>query len=146
MGLGQYRRMVQPFLNWILVCDENLKISRKVCNASQTFVGPDRSVIFSWSLAATEDGQPYFILRTPPAVGVNGSVTLSLPDGGKLVSVAIKGCSSSLCIAYQPAGPRLRNAVQRRLEVIISYSTEPSSPAVKIYAPLDGLIDALAAI
>lgn len=144
--LGQYRRMVQPFPNWILVCDENLKINRKVCNASQTFVGADKSIVFSWSLAATEDGQPYFILRAPPAVGANSTITLGIPDGGTLVSVAVRGCSESLCLAYQPAGPRLRNAVQKRLSVTISYTTTQSPSPVTISAPLEGLFDALAAI
>ena len=34
--LGQYRRIFQPFPNWTLICDENLKTRQVVCNVSQT--------------------------------------------------------------------------------------------------------------
>ncbi len=146
VALGQYRRIIQPFPNWILVCDENLKAKQKICNVSQTFVGPDKAVVFSWSLAATQTGQPYFILRAPPSVGARGTLTLALPDGGTPVHLSISQCSDSLCLAYQPAGRRFRSAAEKRLLVTITYTTENNPTPVTIAAPLYGLVDALAAI
>ena len=33
--LGDYQRTIRPFENWTLICDENLKARKKVCNVSQ---------------------------------------------------------------------------------------------------------------
>lgn len=33
--LGDYQRTIRPFDNWTLICDENLKARKKVCNVSQ---------------------------------------------------------------------------------------------------------------
>lgn len=90
--LGQYRRVIRPFNNWTLVCDENLDKKQKVCNVSQSIIGPSGGIVFSWSLAGTDNGQPIFILRAPVSVGVNALITLDLGEGGKVIPSSVTGC------------------------------------------------------
>lgn len=146
--LGQYRRVMQPFPNWTLICDENLKKRQKVCNISQSIVDGHGNTAFSWSLAAAEDGRPFFILRVPAGVGREGSIVMRLADKGGDVSVAIEGCDTRVCVGYQQVGPRLRAAVGRGGPVGISYTagTPAGSVEVSFFAPLAGLNEALSAI
>jgi len=143
---GQYRRVTQPFPNWTLICDENLARKQKVCNISQTIIDSRGEVSFSWSLAASDDGRPFFILRTPPSVGDKGVITLDLPDKGAEVSVAVDGCNPVVCIAYQQVGPRLRTLISKGGAVGISIKATDGTGKVSFLAPLDGLNAALAAI
>lgn len=144
--LGKYRRVVQPFPNWTLICDENLAKKQKVCNISQTIVDSGGVNVFSWSLAANENGQPILILRTPPSVGEGATVKLDFSDGGPAVPVVIQGCTAQVCLAYQPVAERLRAAVAKGLVVEISYASGSPRTAISFRAPLDGLASALAAI
>lgn len=144
--LGQYRRIMQPFMNWTLICDENLKKKQKVCNISQSIVDRQGAAAFSWSLAAAEDGRPFFILRVPSWVGKTGSIRIKLADKGADVSVPIEGCDARVCLAYQQVGPRLRAAVAKGGLAIISYDDGDLSRSVSFSAPLEGLSEALAAI
>lgn len=36
--LGEFRRMIQPFKNWTLICDESLKSKRRVCKIGRAHV------------------------------------------------------------------------------------------------------------
>lgn len=147
--LGQYRRMIQPFRNWTLICDENLKVEKRVCNVSQTIVDAAGAAAFSWSLAATQAGDPLMILRAPPTVGAGNTIELSFDDGQAPVQVSVSGCNETVCIAYLPVGPRMRGYVGKKAVAEISYVRTPAQgPPVKVAlrAPLDGLSDALAAI
>lgn len=143
---GQYRRVTRPFPNWTLICDENLARKQKVCNISQTIIDGRGEVTFSWSLAAADDGRPFFILRAPPSIGNKGVITLELPDKGAAVAIAVDGCNPAVCIAYQQVGPRLRAAVHKGGAVGISIQGADGSAKISFQAPLDGLKDALAAI
>ncbi|ENN86543.1 hypothetical protein RHSP_64232 [Rhizobium freirei PRF 81] len=143
---GQYRRITQPFQNWTLICDENLVKKQKVCNITQTVVNAAGTTVFSWSLAASQDGQPFFILRTPPTVGQGRTIQLDLRDGGSVVAVPVKGCDATVCIAYQLVGPRLRAAVEKGLAVQVSYAAGSPPDTVSFRAPFQGLANALAAI
>lgn len=146
--MGQYLRVSRPFPNWMLICDENLLKKQRVCNVSQTIVDGAGSNVFSWSLAATEDGKPFFILRVPLAVGEGGDIALDLADGGSVVHVPVKGCNAQICIAYQSVGPRLREAVAKARVVSVSFSgvTAGGVSNVTLSAPLEGLASALEAI
>ncbi|ACL62632.1 invasion associated locus B family protein [Methylobacterium nodulans] len=144
--LGQYRRVIRPFPNWTLICDENLEKKQKVCNISQTIVGPDGATVFSWSLAATLEGQPFFILRIPPGVGPNATLGLDLADGAPPITVPIKGCDAKICIAYLPVGQRLRTAAAKGGPVQVSYASDSLPNAVSFRAPLAGLTAALSVI
>jgi hypothetical protein len=80
--IGKYRRIIQPFEDWTLVCDENLKAMRRVCNVTQSVVDQRGGLVFSWSLAATTQGVPIVIVRTPASVGKGTAVSLT-PAGAK---------------------------------------------------------------
>lgn len=147
--LGRYRRMIQPFPNWTLICDENLEKKQKVCNISQTIIDSMGVTAFSWSLAASEDGKPFLILRTPPGVGVGKPVRLVFADAAAPISASTGGCDEKLCVAYLPVGPRLRLNIAKGATAEVSYEvTAAAGPArvVSLRAPLDGLAAALAAI
>lgn len=77
--IGMYRRLIRPFENWTLICDENLKSKQRICNVSQLVVDKAGNTVFSWSLAATAQGKPVMILRVPPPrrEKVRSSVCLS---------------------------------------------------------------------
>lgn len=143
--LGQYLRIARPFENWTLICDENLAKKQRVCNVSQTIVDASGASVFSWSLAAAEDGKPLFILRVPPVVGEGDSITLDLADGGGVVQVPVKGCNTQICLAYQPVGPRFKAAVAKARTVQVSFGRgrDGSPGGVTLSAPLAGLSSAL---
>jgi len=144
--LGQYRRVIRPFTNWTLVCDENLDRKRKICNISQSILGPSGDTVFSWSLAASEDGKPFFILRAPMSIGPQASIALDPGDGGKTISVAVSGCNETVCIAYLPVSDRLRQAAAKGGTVDISYVAKDRPTSAPFRAPLDGLAAALSVI
>lgn len=143
--LGSYRRIIHPFENWTLICDENLQAKRKVCNISQSFVDGAGVMVFSWSLAANEDGKPFVILRAPTAVGAGNSISLTFAGRSQPVNVKLEACDTSVCVGYLPVGPILRQQIGKNTTVGISYST-PSSPTISVNAPLKGLATALSAI
>lgn len=145
--LGQYLRTIRPFPNWTLICDENRVKKRKVCNISQEILGPSGATVFSWSLAAMDDGRPVMILRTPASAG-SGTVALDLRDGQPSVTVPVYGCNERLCIAYLTLDSRLRAAIEAERVIGITYDLKENGAArhESFRAPLAGLTQALAAI
>ena len=141
-SLGQIRRTTQPFPNWTLICDENLKAHTKVCNVTQSFVDAAGATAFSWSLAATEGGKPLFILRAPANVGVDATIDVKLASG-KPLAAAVQACDAKICVATLPFGRALGNEIARGEPVIISYD---AGRPVALSAPLNGLAKAIAAI
>lgn len=142
--LGRYRRIIQPFENWVLICDENLKTMKKICNVTQSIVDNYGQFIFSWSLAATEGGKPVMILRTRPGLGSKKPVILSFPGRKEPVSVETHACNPGVCIALLPVGPIMREQIGKAVTVGISYSG--TSETFAFEAPLKGVSAALAAI
>lgn len=138
--------MIRPFKNWTLICDLNTKIKIKTCNVLQEIVDRSGSTIFSWSLAATKEGDPLMIMRFPP--NVVGTAGLDMGDGKPAAPVALKGCGPTICLAYLPLDQRLRTAIKNEAVVRISYGLKSSgiSGRVSFQAPLAGLSQALAAI
>lgn len=143
--LGQYRRVTQPFENWTLICDENLHAKKKVCNVSQSVVDRNDKMVFSWSLAAGEDGKPFMILRTLPDAGTATKVLLSFTGRPKPVEVKLDGCDATVCVGLVPVGPILREQIGKDATPRISYSVQGGG-TVSVEAPLKGLATALAAI
>ncbi|NTG30086.1 Invasion associated locus B family protein [Agrobacterium rhizogenes] len=147
---GKYRRIIMPYPNWTLICDENLKEKKRVCNISQQIVDRTGSVAFSWSLAGTGDGQPVMILRTSATAGKGATINLSFLDKGKPIRVATDACDMKVCVAMLTVGPRMRNYIGKGANVEVSFSLnnpEPNQPSkVVIKTTLDGLSMALAAI
>lgn len=147
--LGKYRRIIHPFRNWTLICEENLAENKRICNVSQVIEDRQRNVVFSWSLAANNEGKPYFILRVPPTVGVGGGVVLTPVDGKQPVSVPIAECSNDVCLAYQQVGPRLREAIESEALIAIAYlerSGAKSGATTTIGLPFAGLAEALSSM
>jgi len=142
---GKYRRIIQPFGTWTLICDENLQEKTRVCNITQSIVDQTGRMVFSWSVVATRDGKPFMILRTLPGLGSKGEVKLAIPDDRSPVNVPIEGCDKSVCIAKVPIGPRLRPQIAKGSVIGISYAT-PAGEKIKISAPLAGIDDAIKAI
>jgi invasion protein IalB len=143
--LGQYRRTIRPFENWTLICDENLDARQMICNVTQVIEDQTGKMAFSWSLAATKDGKPYMLLRTPPAVGDDGLVRLQFEGRSQSVEVRIEGCNEVVCVGMIPVGPILREQIEKSGTPQISYRTT-TGETVTLPAPLKGLATALKAI
>lgn len=143
--VGQYRRSIQPFENWTLICDENLHAKQMVCNVSQVIVDQSDKLVFSWSLAATQDGKPFMILRTSPNAKSDGKISLKFPGRANPVNIAIDGCNSVVCVGKVPVGPILREHIGKQSDPQISYSTM-SGETISVTASLKGLATALSAI
>ncbi len=147
--VGQYRRIIRPFQNWTQICDENLKIKKRVCNISQTIVHDKGVTVWSWSLAATEEGKPFMIIRVPPIVGVGKDIQLEFADKTAPIKIQTTGCDRNVCVSYLPVGPRMRGYISKGSAPEISYSftdVQGRSNRISLRAPLKGLSEALAAI
>ncbi|WP_139793209.1 invasion associated locus B family protein [Ensifer aridi] len=143
--LGSYRRVIHPFENWNLICDENLKAKHKVCNISQSFIDQNQALVFSWSLAADEKGKPFMILRAPAKLGTGSKISLGIAGRERPVDVELTACDSTVCVGYLPVGPILRQQIGKEATINVSYSP-PSGAAVSLEAPFKGLKSALSAI
>ncbi|MER2535951.1 MAG: invasion associated locus B family protein [Rhizobiaceae bacterium] len=142
--LGKYRRVIQPFENWTLICDEDLKKLRKVCNIQQDIMAANGAVVFSWSLAATTQGRPMMILRAPARVGEGRMVTLGFA-GAKTFDVKMESCDAQVCTGTAPVGPQLRAHIGEGLTVTVTYRVVEFG-TVSLDAPMKGLSAAIAAI
>ncbi|UXS42988.1 invasion associated locus B family protein (plasmid) [Agrobacterium tumefaciens] len=143
--MGQYRRSIQPFGSWTLICDENLHAKQMVCNVSQVIVDQTDKLVFSWSLAATQDGKPFMILRTSPNARSDGKISLKFPGRANPVAVALDGCNTVVCVGKVPVGPILREHIGKESNPEISYSTT-SGESISVTASFKGLATALSAI
>jgi invasion protein IalB len=143
--LAKYRRTIQPFENWELRCDENLKAKKKICNITQTILDRQGQFAFSWSLAATENGKPLMILRTRSGLGEGKAVILSFPSRKEPVTIETNGCDANVCVALLPVGPVMREQIAKEANVQVSYKDTAETTLV-FEAPLKGLAAALAAI
>lgn len=143
--LGNYRRIIQPFENWTLICDENLQTRQKVCNVTQTTEDSAGRMTFSWSLAATKDGKPYMILRTAPDAKYPGLISFRFQGQANPVKVQLDGCNASVCVGMLPVGPVVREQISKSAMPEISYETT-SGTTVTLAATLKGLSKAVEAI
>ncbi|MFQ0815572.1 hypothetical protein AVM02_06835 [Brucella anthropi] len=147
--VGQYRRIIRPFQNWTQICDENLKAKKRVCNISQTVVHETGITVLSWSLAATETGQPFMIVRVPSMVGQGKDIQLDFRDKTAPIKIQTTGCDRNICLSYLPVGPRMRVYIAKGNMPEISYDVpdrQGQSSRISFLAPLQGLSQALAAI
>lgn len=143
--LGEYQRTIRPFENWTLICDENLKARKKVCNVSQVIEDASGKMTFSWSLAATQDGKPYMILRTAPNARSDGLVSLKFDGRNQSVDVRLNGCNEMVCVGMLPVGPVMRQQISQNATPAISYSTVDGQ-TVTVTATLKGLSEALSPV
>jgi len=143
--LGSYRRIIQPFENWTLICDENLRTRQKVCNVTQTIEDSAGLLAFSWSLAATKDGKPYMILRTAPDAKDTGPIALRFQGRADPVKVQLDGCNATVCVGMLPVGPVVREQISKSAAPEVSYETA-SGKTITLAATLKGLSKAVEAI
>jgi len=147
VALGQYRRVIRPFANWTLICDENLKKKQRVCNITQTIIDERGALAFSWSLAGTSSGNPIMIIRVPASVGKGNPVQISFPNDKSPVNAKTEDCDQTICLILQPVGPVLREQISKQVDVRITYADPANGNGpIVIGTTLKGLQTALAAI
>lgn len=140
--LGEYRRIVHPFKNWILICDESLKSKHRVCNVTQSIVDQQGAVAFVWSLVATADGKPLMMMRIPAAAGLGQTIELAMGDRPDRIRVQTDRCDQAYCHAVIAIGDMLKRHIRAGTICAVSYAL--SAGPVTLQAPLDGLFAALA--
>ncbi|MEW6639860.1 MAG: invasion associated locus B family protein [Pseudomonadota bacterium] len=140
--LGEFRRMIQPFRNWTLICDESLKSKRRVCNVTQSIVDPQGAVVFSWSLIATAEGRPLMMMRVPAAVGIGQPIEIAMGARPDRIVAQTDQCGSSFCMATIAIGDMLKRHIRAATPSKISYQLPQAGPVI-LEAPLDGLFVAL---
>lgn len=141
--LGDFRRMIQPFRNWTLICDESLKSKRRVCNVTQSIVNAQGAVAFNWSLIATADGKPLMAMRIPAAAGVGAQIELAMGDSPDRIVAQTDRCDANFCFATIAIGNVLRRHIRAATPCLVSYQLPQGGPIV-LEAPLDGLSGVLA--
>ena len=140
--LGEFRRTIQPFSNWTLICDESLKSKRRVCNVTQTIVSAQGTVAFNWSLVATAEGKPLMVMRIPAAVGTGQPIELAMGEKPDRIVAPTDHCDASFCVATIAIGDMLRRHIRAGTSCRVSYPLPQSQPVV-LEAPLEGLYVAL---
>lgn len=143
---GQLRRIIHPFPNWILICDENLKEMQRICNVSQTIIDEQGEMVFSWSLAASEDGKPAMIVRAPRIKGIKPGLELAFRKDEAPYPVEFDQCDDRLCLTYVPVGPRFRSAISEDRPIRVTIVRPEPLGRISFVAPLLGLNQALGAI
>lgn len=136
--LGEFRRMIQPFKNWTLICDESLKSKRRVCNVTQTIVNAQGAVAFNWSLVATPDGKPLMLMRIPAGAGVGARIELAMGDMPDRIIAQTDHCDAGFCFATIAIGNVLKRHIRAATLCLVSYQLSQIGPVV-LEAPLDGL-------
>jgi len=140
--LGEFRRLIQPFKNWTLICDESLKSKRRVCNIMQTIVSAQGAVAFNWSLVATAEGRPLMMMRVPAAVGAGQPIELAMGDKPDRIVASTDRCDATFCFATIAIGDVLRRHIHAATPCRVAYQLPQSQPVV-LEAPLEGLYLAL---
>lgn len=140
---GEYRRIIQPFKNWILICDESLKSKHRVCNITQSIVNQQGAVVFNWSLVATATGKPLMIMRVPAAVGAGKPIELALGKRPDLIVAQTDRCDANFCFATIAIGEVLKKHIRVGTSCAVSYPLAQVE-TVSFQAPLEGLYAALA--
>jgi invasion protein IalB len=136
------RRLIQRFCDWTLICDEEKR--KRICKASQSIVGPDGELAFSWSLAATRGGEPVFLIRAPVMEFPAHTVILDFGAGERVIRLAT--CDARLCVGFLPVDPPLAARIKARSEVSIRYRLREGAAPVALTTSLDGLAAAIAGI
>lgn len=145
VALGEYERIIRPFENWTLICDENLEANQKVCNVTQVIEDKAGHTVFSWSLAATNDGKPYMILRAAADARKDAALSLKFEGQERPIAVRIRGCDASVCLALLPIDQIMREKISEGSAPTISYMTTDGKK-VSVTASLKGLQTAVGAI
>ncbi|SED71287.1 Invasion protein IalB, involved in pathogenesis [Rhizobiales bacterium GAS188] len=143
--LGEFRRVIQPFKNWILICDESLKSKRRVCNITQSVIDQQGAAVFNWSLIATADGKPLMMMRIPAAAGQGAQIELAMGEKPDRIIARTDRCDANSCFATIAIGDMLRRHIRAGTPCAVSYRLAQAGP-VSFQAPLDGLFAALSGL
>lgn len=141
---GEVRRVVQPFGTWTLICDEDLKARRKVCNVSQVLVDGAGQPAFNWSLAATKGGAPVIILRAPSGGLAARHVTIAFRPGEPPAEYDLPACDAQTCLGFVTVSPALQKTLRQGGTAEISLMHEGRFHTLD--APMKDLATALAAV
>lgn len=157
--LGEYRRIIRPYKNWTLICDENLEKKQRICNISQSIVDASGAIVFSWSLSATANGSPMMIVRVPAVVGKGQPVRISFGKNESAFIIKTADCDQKICIGMLPLDHRLKACIDKGSTLEIFYVALSPQPAyrdpvavatqlqtVTVQAPLEGLSAALSGL
>lgn len=142
---GRYRRTITPFENWTLICDENLQVRERVCNVTQIIEDMQGQMLLSWSLAATDGGKPFMILRTLPQADLNSHISMSFLGRKRPINIQFEGCNQNVCVGMVPVGSIIREQIENAASPSISYPTT-TGENIFVTAPMKGLKKALFAI
>ncbi|RFB75610.1 invasion associated locus B family protein [Methylovirgula sp. 4M-Z18] len=140
--LGEFRRVIQPFKNWTLICDESLKSKRRVCNVTQSIVDAQGGLAFNWSLIATANGKPLMMMRIPATAGVGQPIEVALGNGPDRIVAQTDRCDANFCSAMIAIGDMLKRHIHAATDCTVSYQL-PQVGTIALHAPLDGLYSAL---
>ncbi|WP_206611538.1 invasion associated locus B family protein [Falsirhodobacter deserti] len=143
--IGEYERTIRPFENWTLICDEDLQKRQRICNVTQIIENQAGQMVFSWSLAATNEGRPYMIIRTAPIANTEGLISFIFEGRSEPVQIEFDGCNQTVCLGMLPVGPITREQIARNAAPTISYPTIDGK-TISVTAPLKGLSEAVEAI
>ncbi len=142
---GDYARTTRPFENWTLICDQNFATREKICNVTQIIEDSTGRMVFSWSLAATQAGKPYMILRAAANAMSYLPISVQFTEPKRQLDIHIDGCNEDVCLGMLPVERIMREQIAKNAETTISYMTR-NGDTVTIQAPLKGLSVALSAI
>lgn len=140
---GDVRRTIQPFGTWTLICDENLRKRKRVCNVSQQILNASGAVVFSWSLAGTLDGKPVMIVRLAKAEADPTPVKIVF-GSTKSAKVELSSCNEAICLGFLPVDASLRRALEQGGSAQITAVIGGRSTTLD--APLDHLVSAIKAL
>src|SRR5690606_40623124 len=104
IALGSFRRSLQPFENWTLICDEDLAAQQRICNIRQDIAVEGAGTIFSWAMAATDSGEERMVVTAPSAIGGDGEIVLGF-EGGETHTARVN-CTAVACTTTVPVGPQ----------------------------------------
>lgn len=142
---GAVRRVIMQFYHWTLLCDEIIAQKRRVCNVTQTVHDASDNTIFSWSLAGSDDGKPFLLLRALPQADTGKPFRLLVKSTGRTAEVPFVGCNEALCMGQTPVGPILTQGIKDESDIVLSYQLT-NGGAAELVLPLQGLRAAVAAI
>lgn len=141
---GEVRRVVQPFGGWTLICDEDLRARRKVCNVSQVLVDGAGEPAFNWSLAATRGGAPVIIMRAPSGGLAARHVGIAFRPGETPAEYDLPSCDTQTCLGFLSVSPALQKRLREGGMAQISLMHEGRLRTLD--APMKDLATALAAV
>ncbi|MFT4372546.1 invasion associated locus B family protein [Bartonella bacilliformis] len=139
---GETRRIIMQFSDWTLICDESQTVKRGVCNVTQAIHDQEGHTIFSWSLVLTTSGQAVMLLRMLPSADISVPIRVSVEGFSEPIVIRYTQCDAKVCLAQSPLGLILRQQIEQRGKVRISYQVK-SGQIFSFVAPFEGLSEAL---